>query len=335
MKISSINRSKLVFLTAGILLLLVLFRSFGIEKLIFHLRSIGWKFWIVMLVILLDHVILTYAWKILINHPVKNSYFYKLVLARIAGDSTASINTLGAMAGEPIKAMYLKDIIPFKTGLASVILDRTITTAANILLLLTGIIFSFFILDLPVYLTASALFFVILLLFMVTLIIRKQKDGFLEYIINLMPGKISARFMNEKRLSKIKELDEEIGFILSSSNNLKKFFASLIIRYIAILVTGVLEVYLFINYIGVNLSIQDSMFTYIFGLFLTGLIFFMPANLGTSEGSYSLALKFLGYDPALGLTLGILRRIRSFVWSAIGILILFHAGFFKKDKNNV
>ena len=66
-------------------------------------------------------------------------------------------------------------------------------------------------------------------------------------------------------------------------------------------------------------------------MFLTSVIFFMPANLGTSEGSFSLALRFLGYDPAIGLTVGLIKRLRTLVWSLIGILILFFAGMTRKN----
>jgi hypothetical protein len=59
----------------------------------------------------------------------------------------------------------------------------------------------------------------------------------------------------------------------------------------------------------------------------------MPANIGTSEASFSLALKFLGYDPAIGLTVGIIQRLRKFVWSGIGMIILFYGSVEKKEGN--
>jgi hypothetical protein len=111
---------------------------------------------------------------------------------------------------------------------------------------------------------------------------------------------------------------------------MRHFYISLMIHYFSGFLASSLEVYLIIIYAGGTITLIHSMFLYLFSMFLTSVVFFMPANLGTSEGSYSLALTFLGYDPAAGLTVGIVRRLRTFVWSGIGIVILFHAGLMKR-----
>ncbi len=325
------KKGKLIFLFVGLLILAVLFRTFGIEKTITHILNMGWNFWIIILIYLFNHIFLSYGWKVLISQPVKHSRFYKLVLARIAGDSTSSINALGALAGEPLKAMFIKDIVPFKMGLASVILDRTIHTISNILLILTGIVVSFFLLDMPVYVKALSFLLFAGIFLLLVVVLMKQRDGFVEYLVGKVPSSLLGRFMTEERWKKVRALDEEFAYIFSSRDNLRHFYISLFVHYLSVLVAGVLEIYLIIVFIGVPISIAHALFVYIFGLFLTGAIFFMPANLGTSEGSYSIALKFLGYDPALGLSVGIIRRLRTFVWAAIGILILFYAGLLKKE----
>jgi glycosyltransferase 2 family protein len=331
MKVFKLNKTQIIFLLFGIIILILLFRSFGIEKFINDILLLGWRFFIIAALFLFNNIILSYAWKVLINHPVTGKIFCKLVLARIAGDSTGSINALGSVAGDPLKALFMKNVIPFQTGLASVVLDRTIHSLSNMLLMLTGIIFSFFILKLPLGISIALLIFIILICILILIILKKQKDGFIEFIIKKLPEKISLKFIDEKRLNSIREIDKEIGNILTGKNNLRRFLKSLIVRYISVLTTGTLEVYLILKFINVDITATNSMFVYIFSLFLTSAIFFMPANVGTSEASFSLALKFLGYDPALGLTVGIIQRIRKFVWSGIGMLILFY-GSVKKDK---
>lgn len=326
------RKGKIIFLLVGCLILFLLFKTFGIEKTIYHIKEMGWRFWLIVLICLCNNIFLTYSWKVLINYPLEASFFFKLLIARIAGDTTSSINALGAFAGEPIKALYIKDKIPFKIGLASVVLDRTVHTIANIMIILTGIFLSFFVLQLPLYISIIiSVAFILSLLFMLA-ILKIQRKGIIEFLINKLPKKISEKFMNPDRWDRVKNLDSEIGFLFSSRENIRRFFYALSIRYVSIILSGTLEIYFIMKFMGINISIVNANFVYIFGLFLTGIIFFMPANLGTSEGSYSLALKFLGFDPALGLSVGIIRRLRTFVWSGIGILILFYAGLLKKSK---
>jgi uncharacterized protein (TIRG00374 family) len=327
-----VRKGKIIFLLVGCLILFLLFKTFGIEKTIYHIKEMGWRFWLIVLICLCNNIFLTYSWKVLINYPLEASFFFKLLIARIAGDTTSSINALGAFAGEPIKALYIKDKIPFKIGLASVVLDRTVHTIANIMIILTGIFLSFFVLQLPLYISIIiSVAFILSLLFMLA-ILKIQRKGIIEFLINKLPKKISEKFMNPDRWDRVKNLDSEIGFLFSSRENIRRFFYALSIRYVSIILSGTLEIYFIMKFMGINISIVNANFIYIFGLFLTGIIFFMPANLGTSEGSYSLALKFLGFDPALGLSVGIIRRLRTFVWSGIGILILFYAGLLKKSK---
>ncbi len=326
------KKGKIIFLLVGCLILFLLFKTFGIEKTIFHIKEMGWRFWLIVLICLFNNICLTYSWKVLINYPLKASFFFKLLIARIAGDTTSSINALGAFAGEPIKALYIKDKVPFKIGLASVVLDRTVHTIANILIILTGIFLSFFVLKLPLYISIiTSIAFIISLLFMI-MILKVQREGIVEFLINKLPKRISEKFMNHDRWERVRNLDGEIGFLFSSRENIRRFLHALIIRYISIILSGTFEIYFIMKFMGVNISIVNANFVYIFGLFLTGIIFFMPANLGTSEGSYSLALKFLGFEPALGLSVGIIRRLRTFVWSGIGMLILFYAGLLKKSE---
>ena len=332
------TKAKITFTIVGIIILLVLFKAFQAET-IEYLSRLGWefwawKFWLIVGIFLVNHIFLTYGWRVLIDQKITPVQYVKMVLARIGGDATASINALGALAGEPLKALFVRDFIPIKTGLAAVVLDRTIHTVANVLLVLTGIFIAFFILNIPLYVIAVTFaLFTAMLVFLIVVIIRQQ-SGIVEYIITRFPGWLVGRIMTESRWEKLRALDAEISLIFTSRDTTRHFYVSLAMHYFPVLASGVLEVYLIITFTGVSIPLHHALFVYIFGLFLTSAIFFMPANIGTSEGSFSLALSLLGYSPALGFSVGIIRRLRSFAWSAIGMLVLMYAGLLKKEVTN-
>ncbi|MGL4368825.1 MAG: hypothetical protein ACRCUT_04030, partial [Spirochaetota bacterium] len=120
------KKAKYIFLGVGILLLVLLFAAFGIKKPVMQIIDFGWKFWLCVLIYLFNQLCLSYGWMVLITHPLTPRNYIDVLIARIAGDSTTTINTAASVAGDALKAMYLKDIVPFKTGLASVVMDRTI-----------------------------------------------------------------------------------------------------------------------------------------------------------------------------------------------------------------
>ncbi|HOP62165.1 MAG TPA: lysylphosphatidylglycerol synthase transmembrane domain-containing protein [Spirochaetota bacterium] len=330
--------SKYIFLAAGALLLVFLFQKLGITTTIEHIRKTGWGgFALICSIFILSNIFLAYAWRVLINYPVPHGNFYRFVLARVAGDATSSINALGAAAGEPLKAMYVRDIVPFRTGLATVVLDRLIHIISNVLMVLTGMFAGLFVFR-EQFMNNLAVFIGLLVFFIGMLVvtfrmIRAHSSGLVAGVINRLPEFMSKRLMTEGRREKIERIDSEISFIFSSRDNLNHFYISLALHYFAIVISCSLEIWLIVKFISpvAGFTFIEALFVYIFGFIATSALFFVPANVGTSEGSYSIALKILGYDPVIGLSVGIIRRFRTFVWAGIGVALLFYAGLIKKE----
>ena len=327
------KKARYIFLAVGIILLVVLFAVFGIKKPVMQIIDFGWKFWICVLIYLFNQLLLSYGWMVLITHPLKPRQYFQVLMARIAGDSTTTINTAASVAGDALKAMYLKDTVPFKIGLASVVMDRTIHMVGNTLLILTGLFIGFFKLNLPVYVLAGVFTFFLLFLALLVYIMKKQKHGFIQYAVSMLPKKLIKKiYESESRKEKIHTIDEEISFIFKSKENLNHFWISLFMHTVPVMAAGTLEIFIIMYYAGGSATMLDAMFVYLFGLFIAAVAFFVPLNIGTSEGSYSMVLAFLGYDPVLGLTVGIIRRLRALVWSGLGLILLFHKGLTGKDE---
>lgn len=322
-----------LFLVLGIVLLVILFRYFGVEKTIDHIMGLGWRFLILVSIHIFSNIGLSYALRLFIHQKLTFREFISIVEARIAGDATSAINAIGAFAGEPIKAMYIRDFVPIRSGLAAVVIDRTVHSISVILIFLTGIVVGLFILNIPLYVSLLSLVWLLFLLLILMVVLKKQRDGFISFILNKLPRRITNRFMTEKRWDNVEELDREISFLLLRENR-KDFLFSLFLHYFIILFINTLEIFLIINFIGEisHFSFLDAMFIYILGFIMTSVTFFMPANVGTSEGSFSLGLAMLGYDPALGLSVGLIKRFRQFTWAGIGLPFLFYAGLIKKKK---
>jgi hypothetical protein len=153
-------------------------------------------------------------------------------------------------------------------------------------------------------------------------------------IVEKLPERFKNKILTDDKIKKINLIDDEINFVLSSKNNLKHFYISLAMHYFGSIITCSWEIYLIVNYISpaVGITFLEGLFIYVFGFVATSALFFIPANVGTSEGSYSMALSLLGHDPIIGLSVGIIRRLRTFVWSGVGVLFLFYAGLIKNDK---
>ena len=50
----------------------------------------------------------------------------------------------------------------------------------------------------------------------------------------------------------------------------------------------------------------------------------VPAGIGFYEGGHYVAAAFLGLPPSLGLSVGLIRRVRELCWHGIGVLLFWH-----------
>jgi hypothetical protein len=172
------------------------------------------------------------------------------------------------------------------------------------------------------------------MLFLIFRFIKNRRSGIIMGIVEKFPKKFKNKLLTENNIKKINLIDEEIDLALSNKNNLKHFYISLAMHYFGTIITCSFEIYLIVNYISpaAGINLLEGFFIYVFGFIATSALFFIPANVGSSEGSYSMALALLGHDPIIGLSVRIIRRLRTFVWAGIGAVLLFYAGLIKKDN---
>jgi hypothetical protein len=52
-----------------------------------------------------------------------------------------------------------------------------------------------------------------------------------------------------------------------------------------------------------------------------GMLFVVPAKIGTQEGGKMAIFTALGLSPSLGFAFGVVRHIRELTWAAFGILL--------------
>ena len=101
-----------------------------------------------------------------------------------------------------------------------------------------------------------------------------------------------------------------------------KFYTAVGLEFLSRLCMGI-EVYLILYGIGIPISLPMALFLYVVYSIIINVLFFIPLNLGAREGGLALGLESLALPPLLGVYLGVVMRIREFVWIMIGLLFIF------------
>jgi hypothetical protein len=85
---------------------------------------------------------------------------------------------------------------------------------------------------------------------------------------------------------------------------------------------GAAEIYLILLLVGASVDWPTALALETGSVFIDGMLFFVPAKVGTQEGGKVVLFAALGLDPARGLTVGVVRRIRELVYAGIGLVAL-------------
>jgi hypothetical protein len=85
---------------------------------------------------------------------------------------------------------------------------------------------------------------------------------------------------------------------------------------------GVVETFLILRMLKSPVEWSRAFSIEVLAVTIEGILFFVPAKMGTQEGGKVLIFKAMGLDPAIGLALGLVRRVRELAWAAIGLGIL-------------
>jgi hypothetical protein len=82
------------------------------------------------------------------------------------------------------------------------------------------------------------------------------------------------------------------------------------------------EVWVVLAALGLPLAPADPLLVEGGVKFISVAFFFIPSQVGVSEGVYSLLVSALGFPAAAGLTLALVRRVRGLIVAGAGVIVL-------------
>jgi uncharacterized membrane protein YbhN (UPF0104 family) len=85
---------------------------------------------------------------------------------------------------------------------------------------------------------------------------------------------------------------------------------------------GVVEALLILRFLHLPVSFPQAYAIELLSVVIEGILFFVPAKIGTQEGGKVLIFLAMGLDPAKGLTLGLIRRLCGLFWAGVGLVFL-------------
>lgn len=315
------KKIKLIGLLVGLGLFVLLIKETGPATIVERIWEFGAGFLLLILIYGVRHVLRTTAWYYSIEPEERQVRFWNLFGIRLVGEAVTDLTFLGPLLGETVKGLTLSRQISAEHSASSVVIENLAYTFASGLVITSGLVLfiSEFAMP-PSVQTASLGVLIVLLVFGVTVgwIIKKRCRVLGKVLDGMKSLKIGWGSKLQARRDKIDRFEENVHDFCRRHRVESGYI--LLLEVLAIL-TGVIEAYIILT-----LTVHRSSFLAAFIIEavnrVVNLFFsFVPMRVGVDEGGAALVVKALGYSTTEGVTLAIIRKIRTLFWVAVGLLL--------------
>jgi lysylphosphatidylglycerol synthase-like protein len=286
-----------------------------------QLHLLGSGFILLILLSGARHLLRAVAWQRCISPEERNLGLLDLFGLRVIGEAIMDMTPGGPLVSEPAKVLAVSLYMPALASASSVLIENLIYGFAALLFILSGVTIAFF--EVAAlhgfrWIAAGVVLGLVIIpvLFLYTIISRKTPvlGAILDYLKN-----------KELNWTLLKRYDEDLRLLEASLHNFFVerwgiLFSVLAIEF-ATNFTGVAEGFLILKATTTHSSFLAAYLLESASRAVQFACAFVPFGLGVQEGAAALTLRGVGYNASEGVTLAIIRRIRTVFWAGIGLVL--------------
>jgi putative ABC transport system permease protein len=306
----------------GLGLLIYVINRVGVQPLFDALLRIGFGFFIVLGLSGLRHVLRTISMRAAVPREHRRITFRHAFAARLGGEAISFLTFTGPLLGEATKVALLRKRVPLTYGVPALVVDNLIYNLSVVFFVLSGAVVMLLRYPLPpgVYLVLMVIAAVAASGILIAAIAAKRRVMLLTWLIDRLGElRLSPKVILKKR-HHIYHLESKVydfykhhpgAFFLMIACNLVAHAAS------------VLEVLLALKMLGFQPQVAQAYIIESLTKVINFVFAFVPGTIGVYEGGTEVILqKGLGFTPAAGLALALVRKAAIVVWTSIGLLVL-------------
>jgi hypothetical protein len=304
---------------ASIVLFIYVLQQTGPRAVLDKIRLVGWDFLVLMLLSGVRHVLRAVAWSYCVQTDGPRPGPLSLLGPRLMGDALNDLTPAGPLLGEPAKVAIVSELVPAQAGASSVVLENLIYVLAGLLFMLTGIVTVLAKLGTLQgfrWIGGGLVICFVAWMAMLWLIVTRRillLGGALDY---LKGAGLRWAFL-ERHQQRLRAMEQAIhDFFLTR----KRVFLVVLAIEMATNFTGVAEAYLILKVTAAHASFSAAYLVESASRAVQFAFSFIPLGLGIQEGAAAATLQAVGYAASAGVSLAIIRKIRTVLWIGVGLL---------------
>jgi hypothetical protein len=306
-------------LVAGAIAAAVMLWNLDVHAVGRAISNVGWGLLFLLAIAIFPEFLHSIGWRLAFPPETSSSYGAgELLKLWVAGEGVNYLVPSATIAGEVTRVAMLNDSHPADVRAASVVVARIAGTTGQITYLLAG--FALVLSRLPLMkahawigTTASAL--LSLLLFAIAV-----------YAL------IGWRWIGSPTISADSATTRD-RWLRAVPDHLRAYFGSHPGRFVAAVCAatcayawGAVEAFFICRFIGVPVSAATAMAIEVLSVAIDGVLFLVPAKVGTQELGKTAIFSILGLPLSAGFAFGVVRHVRELFWALSGFVVYLRAG---------
>jgi len=324
---TSNSRRSFVWLQAlafilGLGLLIYVINRVGVQPLFDALLRVGFGFFVVLGLSGLRHVLRTVAMRAAVPPEHRRISFRNAFAARLGGEAISFLTFTGPLLGEATKVALLRKRVPLTYGVPALVVDNLLYNLSVVFFVLSGAVVMLLRYPLPpgVYLVLIAIAAVAASGILVAAIAAKRRVMLLTWLIDRLGELRLSPKVILKRRHHIYHLESKVYDFYKHHPG--AFFLMIACNLLAH-ASSVAEVFLALKMLGFQPQVAQAYIIESLTKVINFAFAFVPGTIGVYEGGTEVILqKGLGFTPAAGLALALVRKAAIVVWTSIGLLVL-------------
>jgi uncharacterized membrane protein YbhN (UPF0104 family) len=240
--------------------------------------------------------------------------------AMLSGDALGNLTPLGLLASEPIKVLLVRRQLATTIGVASVAADNAFYTLSVITVVTLGTVAFLERSDLPdpLRLAGHTVLMLVLVGIMGAAWAARTQPKVLSQLAPLVARLARRASVPAERLDEIEQ--RFYGLLNWPTGRLLRIGLWQLVFHAA----ATCEVYLVLRLLPTasHATLLDAFLMETAGRVIVVAFKFVPYRLGVDEAGSALVARALGFDPTVGVTLALARKLRILSWNALGIALL-------------
>ncbi len=310
---------KRILLLIGIAAFTYLVWELGWESTVDSLLKMRW-WWLGIFVLACTwQMCHTLAWSQILKalgHRPSAWFLFRLKFISEAINMVAPSANIG---GDMVRAYLIGKEVPLTTGISSVLIDKTIDNFSRMFFNMVGLLVTAILLPVPQewIKLAAGLFAVVFLLNVLSVVFQVRGLGkSVNKLAGFLPFLRSKVARRRQQLASV-ETELQTVYLRSPLHVVAAIGWNLMARTL-----GLMEVWLILWLLGTGIGLEGAYYVAAVVNVINSAFFMVPGQWGVAEGTQVLLLQSLGFTAAVGLSLGVIRRIRRLVLTGVGLLLL-------------